>query len=803
VAAIASDMRHVLRALARRPAFTISAIATLSLGLAGVIAIIAIADMVVLRPLPYPKPHRLYSLSATIPGPDGAPAPYLLSAVEFLRVKAEAASLEQVEAMTPSEMAMTTESGPVTARIGSASAGYLSLFGLDPIIGRPFTESEEREQASVAVLDGGFWSRHFGGDRSVIGRTIVLDGRPFAVIGITEAGHQPQLQTVDAWVPLNAIVEPARPGPRMLIAAARLREGARPERAADEVARVQAGIAKEFPNTHARAVLVFVELHEALYGSYRSILLLLFAGVAILLLIACGNVANLTLARAAERSADIALRLSLGASRRRIVVYQLTESALLTGAAVIIGGLLSWWAVTTILAIDPHALPSDANGRISLRAAAAIATLFALTSAIAGLLPAFRAATTSARLALAPSATGQLGRAGDRRVREWLLGAQIMFAVLLLGSAGMIASGFRDLNRTDPGFDYRHVLTLQLAPPARYPQPQARGQLISRMLERIEQIPGVVSAGSTQTNWRLRATVAATVVVEGYAPAPGENVLANVRHLTPGYFRTLRPRIEAGRPFDERDHFGAPGVAIVSRSFADKFWPGRSAIGRRIRRISANAPWLTIVGVTADVMDNGLGSNTGPTMFFPYYQQNTPSVRVTLVVRTSVDPLSVAREVQKAVWSVDAQQPIGAVESLESALDRSTAQPRFRAIVLAVFGVTGAALACVGVYGVAAYASARRRREVGLRIALGASPKGVRGLLVRQSMTSVVLGATLGVLGIAMLATLFPSRLPPGAAPWTWAMASAAALAACAFIATWIPACRATRVSPLIALRQD
>jgi putative ABC transport system permease protein len=429
--------------------------------------------------------------------------------------------------------------------------------------------------------------------------------------------------------------------------------------------------------------------------------------------------------------------------------------------------------------------------------------VFALTTAIVGLLPAYRAATTSARTALTQSAAGQFGRAGDRRVRDWLLGAQIMFAVVLLGTAGVIANAFRQLNLTDPGFEYRGVLSLQLAPPARYTEPQARAQLVERILERVGQVPGVVGVGSTQTNWRFTATVSATVVVEGYTPAPGENVLANIRHVTPGYFSVLRPTVEEGRPFDERDRLGATPVAIVSRSFAEKFWPGQTAVGRRIRRVTANAPWLTIVGVTRDVMDNGLGWSTGPTMYFPYYQQNTASARVTLVVRTRPDPASLAAEIQKAVWSIDPQQPIVAVETLEAELARSTAQPRLRAVVLAVFGTMGAVLACIGVYGVAAYASVRRRREVGLRMVLGADARGVRWLLVRQSMTSVIAGASLGVLAGPLLTAPFPALLSTPGISWTWAIGAASALAASAFVATWTAAYRATRMSPVLALRQD
>jgi predicted permease len=799
-----SDVRHIVRSLRRSPAFTIAAIATLTLGLAGVVGIIAIADMVVFRPLPYPKRERLYAVSATIPGPDGKPSPYQLSTVEYVRVKSEATSLEQVEAMTPAEMALATPSGPVTVKIALASSGYLGLFGLEPALGRPFTELEERNQVPVVVLDGGFRRRQFGNDASVIGSTIVLDNKPFVVIGVTEPGFQPQLQKADAWVPIRAVVEPGRGGgPRNLIAAARLREGVASERAAEELRAIEASIAKEFPDTHARAALVFMDMHESLYGNYRSVLTLLFAGVIVLLLIACSNVANLTLARAAERGADVALRLSLGATRWRIVRYQLVESAVLGSVAVVIGCAVAWWGVRLMLAVDPDLLPSDARDGISSTGVGAIAVIFVITSAIAGLLPAYRTASTSARSVLMHGSTRQVGRTGDRRLRSWLLGAQVMLAVVLLGAASMIAAAFHQLNLTDPGFDYRQVLTLQLAAPMRYAQPQQRAQFLARVLERVERVPGVVSAGSTQTNWRINATIAAYVVVDGYTPAPGENVLANIRHVTPGYFPTLRPTVEDGRPFDAGDAFGATPVAIVSRSFADKFWPGQNAIGRRIRRTTPNAPWLTVVGVTKDVMDNGLGADVGPTTFFPYFQQSSITARITLVVRTSGEPSTVAQEVQRAIWSVDPQQPIDGVESLSSAMARSTAQPRFRATVLAVFGMIGAVLACVGVYGVAAYASARRRREVGLRVALGADAGAVRRLLVMQSLTPVMIGAIAGVVTAAAMASRFPSIPSTEVAMGWWASGAAASLAIVALAATWLPAYRASKVSPVIALQQD
>jgi putative ABC transport system permease protein len=791
---LAADIRHIVRSLMRRPSFSVAAILTLGLGIAGVISIVAIADMVLLRPLPYPKRDRLYAVSATIPGPDAKPAPYLLSTVEYVRVKSQITSLEDVEAMTPGEMALSTGSGPVTVRIGFASSGYLSLFGLDPPRGRPFTEAEQRDQTPVVVLDGGFWARQFGRDAGVLGSTILLDGRPFVVIGITEAGYQPQLQKLDAWIPLRAVVEPGRGGgPRNLIAAARLSPSASPERAAQELRTIEAPIAKEFPDTHARAALVFLDLHEALYGSYRPILLLLFCrgrGLAAHRLLERRQLDAGARRRAHVRGVPATLARRFSMARRSLSAHR--ERVSHAGRdrdrqpAVVVGGDVGARDRSRCAPIRRETRGQSRRGR---RHGPRLPGHKRHCRTPAGVPCGTRLSAFRPR----PRRHAPDRADGDRRLRDWLLGAQLMLAVILLGAASMIADAFRQLNTTDPGFDYARVLTLQLAAPARYPQPQQRAQFLARILERVEQIPGVVSAGSTQTNWRLNATVAAFVIVDGYTPSPGENVIANIRHVTPGYFRTLRPTIEEGRPFDERDTFGAPPAAIVSRSFAEKFWPGQRAIGRRIRRTTPNAPWLTIVGVTKDVMDNGLGATVGPTTFYPYFQQSPANARVTLVVRTSVDPASLAQDIQRAIWSVDPQQPIDGVEPLAAAISRSTAQPRLRAVVLAVFGAIGAILACLGVYGVAAYASSLRRREVSLRIALGADANRVRWLLVLQSITPVLIGAGTGVLCAALART----------ALWTWAGAVAAVLAMVALVATWIPAYRASNVSPLIALREE
>lgn len=798
-------LRHALRLLIRSRSYAVAAVLTMAVGLAATTAVVAVTNAVLLRPLPYPRPDGLYRLNASITEPRSSQT-FALSPIEVVRLQQQARTLEQVEAMSATEMALDAGGSPETLKVGAVSAGFLRLFGLQAISGRDFTDDEDSQRLPVAILDGGTWIRRFGRDPNVVGQTIRLDGTPYVVIGVTPEGYRPLLQTVDVWIPLGAKDDPARQYLRTLLTAARLAPNRTPSEAHGEVLSIHQQIAKDYPQSHGTFTMNFVDLRENLYGSYRPALLILAAAVMALLLIACTNVANLTLCRVLDRRGEFALRASLGASRASIVREQLAETAMIGVVGGVAGVLLASSLLPLILRVYPAAIPADAVVRIDFRVVSLMVGIVAVSAIVAGLVPALRAGGSPALSALAETSLRNVGSYRERRTRQALVVAQVALSLVLLGLAAVVLSSMQRLNRTDPGFDADGVLTLQLAPPARYPDAQSRANFVERVLARISEIPEVQAAGSTQTTFELNSTMTTRAEVEGRTDKPGELVQVNIRHVTPGYIDAMHVRMIEGRPIDTRDRIGTPMVAMVSQSFARRYWPDRSALGQRVRRVggAGNGPWLTVIGVSGDVMDTGLGADVGPTLYVPYFQQNTPTARISLTIRAKSDPLAIANAVRRAVWSVDPIQPIDRVQALERALGDSVAQPKFRTLLMGMFGSFGLALACIGVYGVAAYSAKQRTREIGVRMALGADRNAVTRFLLRRSMPPIALGSVLGLVATGLLMQRVTSLLyKPTNSDAAYVLGAALMLLFCAVCATFLPAGRAARVSPIEAIRTD
>jgi putative ABC transport system permease protein len=799
-------LRQMLRSLMRSRSYALAAILTMAVGLAATTAVVAVTRAVLLRPLPYPKPERLFRLNAHRTDDIARQMPFVLSPIELARLKQQATTLEQVEGMSPVEMALSTGGDPETLKVGAVSAGFLELFGLQPQLGRDFRADEDSQRLPVAILDGGTWIRRFGGNPNVVGQTIRLDGAPYVVIGVSPEGYRPLLQTVDVWIPLGAKDDPSRQYLRSILATARLATNRTPADARAEIFAVGQQLAKDYPRSHGNFSMAFTDLRESLYGSYRPVLLVLGAAVMSLLLIACANVANLTLCRVVDRRGEFALRASLGASRASIVWEQFVETAgicVLGGAS---GLLLAWWLLPVVLSIYPAAIPLDAEVRFDLRVVLLMSVVITASAIVAGLVPALRAGGSPAQSVLAESSLRNVGSFRGRRTRQLLVAAQVALSLVLLGLAAIVASSMQRLNRTDPGFDASGVLTLQLAPPVRYPDVQARASFLERVLARISELPEVVAAGSTQTTFEVNSTMTTRAEIEGQRSDPDELLQVNIRHVTPGYVDALRVRVVGGRSIDVRDRIGTPMVAMVSESFARRYWPSESALGQRVRRVGSagNGPWLTVVGVVDDVMDNGLGADLGPMLYVPYFQQNTPTARISLTIRTKSDPAAIANAIRRAVWSVDAVQPIDRVRTLESALGVSVAQPRFRTLLIGLFAAFGLLLACIGVYSVAAYAAQQRTREIGIRMALGADRREVTTFLLRRSMPPILIGSVAGLVATGWFTRLVASILyQPTVGDGAYVVMAGFILLVCALCATMLPARRAARLSPIEAIRTE
>lgn len=800
------QLNQMVRMLVRARGYSAAAVLTMAVGLAATTAVVAVANAVLLRPLPYPKPDRLFRLNASTSDANSSQMLFNLSPIEVVRLQQQAGTLEQIEAIAQTEMSLNTGGNPETLKVGAVTAGFLRLFGLQPTTGRDFTSSEDAQRLPVAILDGGTWTRRFGRDPNIIGQPIRLDGIPYVVIGVTPEGYRPLLQSVDAYIPLGARDSASVQYLRNVQVAARLAPNRTVSEARAEIQGIQQQIGKDYPQSHGNFTLNFIDLRESLYGSYRSALLILGAAVASLLLIGCSNVANLTLCRVLDRRGEFALRASLGASRASIVRGQLAETATICAVGAVAGVVLTSWLLPLMLAIYPAAIPVDADVRIDLRVVASMIGVVAIAAIIAGLVPALRAGASPAISALAETSARNVGSYRERTARQVLVATQVALSLVLLGFAGIVLSSMQRLNRVDPGFDAGSVLTMQLAPPARYPDAQARANFLDRVLTRVSEIAEVEAVGSTQTTFEPNTTMTTRAEIAGQQGEPGALMQVNIRHITPGYFDAMRVRVTDGRGIDGRDRIGTPMAAMVSQSFATRFWSGQNAIGQQVRRVGSagNGPWLTVVGVADDVMDNGLGAELGPTLYVPYLQQNTPTARISLTIRTKADPLAVANSVRQAIWSVDPVQPIDAVRPLDVALADSVAQPRFRTILIGIFGSFGLILASIGVYGVAAYGARQRTREIGVRMALGADRRDVTRLLVNGSMRPVLLGSLLGLLGSGLLMGRMTSVLyKPTFADATYVGVALVLLLLSALCATLVPAGRAARVSPSEAIRTN
>jgi len=806
--ALRADLVHAARSLVRRPSYFIASLTTLALVIGANAAIFAVVNATLLRPVPFTAGDRTVAIYLNPPGSDDIPHRNPLHRIDLVRFREGSRMLARLEAFSLRDKLVTGSGDPEVVKGSLATAGLFEMMGVSPQIGRTFTVAEDRPRSGVAVVTHGFWQRRFGGDPRILGARLVLDGEPHEVVGVLPEGFPPPVVDAEIFTPMGitpASALEATSGPSTyVVTVAELRAGATVEQASEEVNSMVLELAKEFPRTHGGWTGGVWTVRDWLFGRIRPALLVLMGATLVVLLIACANLANLTLAHVLGRRSEMALRLALGASRGDLLRLQAVESAIVSVSGAAIGLVFARGAVPALLALSPDSTNSIGAISIDWRVQAFVVSLAALTAFLAGLLPAVRVIGADAAATLGDGSRRSTGSRTDVRVRTALLVAQTALSVALLVAGGVLLRSFSNSAGLSPGFSADHILTAQIRlPEVTYPTPDHRAQAVARMLERLRGLPGVVAASTTQNLFQPGFSFVTVYDVEGQPTPDGQPHTSQFRRVSPDYFTVMRIRQLAGRTFTDADTASSPPVTVVSRLFAERHWPGQDAIGRRIRRGTQPA-WLTVIGVVDDVSDVGLQQAPEGTIYTAYAQGSVAAAPVAFVIRTEGDPLNAAAAVRSAVFAIDPQLPIHRVATLESFLADSLNPQRFRAAVLALLAGLGLLLAAVGIYGVTARGVTERTREFGVRVALGSEPRAVMRLVVLQALGSVSIGAVAGVLAGVWLSTALGRWLTNVIEPDLMiGVVAAGVLAGTATIAASVPAMRVLRIDPVEALRAE
>ncbi|HKP14391.1 MAG TPA: ABC transporter permease, partial [Blastocatellia bacterium] len=729
------------------------------------------------------------------------------SAANFIDWRDQNQVFEGVAVMRRASFNLTGAGEPVRIDGRRVSANMFRLLGVEPQLGRAFLPEEDAPSATrVVILSHGLWQRRFGSDPGVVGRPVNMNGRSYTVVGVMSPQFQFPSPQDELWVPIAFDPqEAANRGNHSYEVLGRMKPGVSLEQAQAEMNTIAARLKQQYPEVVKTDASVVVSLHEQMVGDIKPALLVLLGAVGFVLLVACANVANLLLARAAVRGKEIALRTALGAGRLRLVRQFLTESLLLAALGGAAGLLLSFWGVNLLKSFIPENISEVKAIAVDARVLVFTLLVSLLTGLIFGLAPAAQAANLDLNEMLKEGGRDSSSGRGGNRVRGLLVIAEVAVSLVMLVGAGLLINSFLRLRNLDPGFRADNLLTMSVVlPQQKYPDHARRVTFFSELTSRVGALPGVRSAAVT--NWIPLTMQGDTfgISVEG-RPDPGPDKRPDVitRVISPGYFDTMGIQLLRGRRFDERlDREDSTPVAVVSETMARRLWPGEDPLGKRIQPGDADPNgWIEVVGVVNDVRQLDLTSEPRLQMYLPYVQFQWFVPRQ-LVVKTDVEPASLAAAVSKAVWELDKDQPVSDVRTMEEVLSNSIARQRFSTLLLGIFAALALLLAAVGIYGVMSYAVAQRTREIGIRMALGAQAGGVVRLVIGQGLKLASAGVVLGLAGALLLTRLMSSLLFGVSAtdPLTLATISLV-LVGVALLASYIPARRAAKVDPLTALR--
>jgi putative ABC transport system permease protein len=820
------DLRYALRILLKQPTFTAIAALTLALGIGANTAIFSVVNAVLLKPLPFPQPQQLTAIGMADTREKDLTHLYSLSYPDFFDFREQNRTFSSMAVHRTGSVALTNQDGATSLAATRVSGEFFDVLGVQPMIGHAFTRQDEQGGGGPGgfkvVISYNFWRKQFNGDKSVLGRTIDLDRRHYTIIGVMPPGFQFPIMsdpidfyitiaedaTLPAGAPPDSKPDTQNRGSHSIQAIGRLKGGVTLAQAQSDLSTIAAKLEKQYPDTDSSIGVIVKPLREELIGDVRAGLYVLFGAVFCVLLIANANVANLLLARASVRGKEMALRAAVGASRARIVRQLLTESLLLAGIGGLLGLLFAQWGTDALIRIVPQNIPRISN--IQLDGAVLLFTILVClgTGVVFGLVPAWQASHIDLNSSLKLGMRSGSGGENKGRLRNGLVMAEVALALVLLICAGLLIQSFARLGRVPTGIRTEHLLTARISlPDAAYPKNEDNIAFYNQFLERVRAIPGVQYA-SVIVPLPLTGSNMTSSFDNADHPLPeGQRPDAPVRIIGTDYFKTTGIPVLQGRVFDERDQFHSAPVVIVNERFAQKVFPRQSAVGKRIQPGFTAEPgpekMREIVGVVGDVKHRSLRDEDSPEMYLARTQ--IPFNIMSLVVRTSVaDSAALTSTIRKELSALDASIPLTSVHVFDEYISRSLARPRFNALLLSIFAGTALVLTAIGIYGVLAYSVAQRTNEIGIRIALGAAQSNIFRLVVGQAMTLVGISVLIGLAG-AFAATRLLASLLFGVGAWDTMTFSGIVIliSVVAFLAAWLPARRAARVDPVIALRSE
>ncbi len=806
------DLRYGVRTLLKRPGFATLAVLVLALGIGANSAIFSVINAVLLRPLPYKNSERIVvPVSTNVErGFDNASVPY----ADFLDWKNEEQLFEHVAVFQQVNLDLTGDGEPERVQGVRATEGFFDVTGLQPLVGRRLLPEDHRPGvATVAVISNGLWQRRFGGEKEIVGRMIALNGRQYAVVGVMPSASVTD-DAPDVWVPLTFEAggqssDVLRRDNFIWQSIALLKQGVSLAQANAKLQTVARRIEEEHSQIRKGWSTQAVPLNESIVGTQlRRVLLVLFGAVAFVLLIACVNVANLLLARAAVREREMAIRIALGAGRWRLIRQLLIESLVLALVGGVFGLLLALWGVDVITSLAPADMPRLKEIGIDRNVLLFVAGASLFTSLLFGIVPALHASRTNLNESLKEGSGGRGSTAGiqGQRARNALVVAEIALSLVLLVSAGLMVKSFLVLQRVDPGFKVDNLLTLQLnLPRARYGEDGRVADTVDRILENLKSQPGVSEAAATSAlPLGGGGFYLGRVFLEEGQPEPpaGPDHQAEWNVVSPDFFTTMGMTVLKGRAFDERDDENRPPAIIINETMARRMFPNEDALGKRIRSWRDENKYREVVGVVRDVRYYGRDDKPRGLVYVPLRQDVWRSL--ILAVRTEGDPVKLSSDLRNQIWGVDQDLALANITTMQQTLVASTARPRFSTLLLSVFASVALVLAAVGLYGVMAYGVTQRTHEIGIRMALGARGIDVLRLVVGQGMRLALVGVGVGLASAYVITRFMSSLLFEVSAtdPVTFAAVSVL-LIAVALIACYIPARRATKVDPMVALRYE